>query len=323
MAAPSFFKFVPGRSRELTLVFSQCFVAPGQFAIERTLKDYPHPTLFLNTVDNDFYQHGVPTLGTSVEETVQVLKASAQRLSASHIRCVGMSMGASAAILFGALLNADCVVAVGPELQIGLPCHRSHYHNRDRRFVAEHQDLVPHALALGPRLQMTFPAYDLGDWLHAGMAEQAGLAYHFMRQFHSGGQSIDWPGLLGSSIDRTDLASHLTTRTTGRISLELLRQGASAHEAFCRREHARACDLAMAVHAAAPLAGLAFFIAANLFCQNRVGEADDWLRRALVLDEEGHVRPARFDYDYSHFLPNRERALMRERLSILRGLSRG
>ncbi|WP_337269647.1 hypothetical protein [Oryzifoliimicrobium ureilyticus] len=318
----SFFKYIPGDTRQLDLIFSQCFVAPGQFAIERLLTDNRHHCVFLNTANNDFYQHGVPGLGTSVDETAATLRQFARQIGVTRIRCLGMSMGASAAILFGSLLGADRVVAVGPEIEIGLPFHRSEYHNRDKRFHLSHRLLAPHVAALGDRLHLTFPAYDMGDWLHAAMATEIGAPFLWIRQFHSGGQSIDWPALLAADACESPLRMFLTTGTEEPLPPAQLRFGAAAHIAFCRKDHKEAVRIAAHLFDIKPLAGLAFFIAANLYCQGLIAEADIWLRRTLALDHEGLARPIRFDYDYSHWLPNRERALMRERLSILRGLTR-
>lgn len=63
---------------------------------------------------NLWYQHGVSGLGRDADEVAGALRAWIARLRPSSVSTVGQSMGGYAAILFGALLGADRVLAFGP-----------------------------------------------------------------------------------------------------------------------------------------------------------------------------------------------------------------
>lgn len=63
---------------------------------------------------NFWYQHGVSGLGRDVDEVAASLQRVIADLRPASIHMVGQSMGGYAAILFGALLGADQVLAFGP-----------------------------------------------------------------------------------------------------------------------------------------------------------------------------------------------------------------
>lgn len=63
---------------------------------------------------NFWYQHGVTGLGRDVDEVAASLRGLITDLRPASIHMVGQSMGGYAAILFGALLGVDQVLAFGP-----------------------------------------------------------------------------------------------------------------------------------------------------------------------------------------------------------------
>lgn len=63
---------------------------------------------------NLWCQHGVTGLGIDVDSTATSLRNLIARIKPTSISTIGQSMGAYAAILFGALLNVDRVLAFGP-----------------------------------------------------------------------------------------------------------------------------------------------------------------------------------------------------------------
>ena len=64
-----------------------------------------------------WYQHGLttPEVG-SISKLVDKLKALICEAAPTHIRCIGVSAGGFAAILFGYLLKVDIVHAFGPQI---------------------------------------------------------------------------------------------------------------------------------------------------------------------------------------------------------------
>lgn len=85
----------------------------------RTLKlaestGVPLNRILLRDTANLWYQHGVSDLGRDADEVAGALRGWIERLRPSSVNTVGQSMGGYAAILFGALLGADRVLAFGP-----------------------------------------------------------------------------------------------------------------------------------------------------------------------------------------------------------------
>lgn len=74
--------------------------------------------LFIRDVSMSWYLNGVDGLGDSVDEVVDFITGERKRLSASKLFCLGSSMGGYAALLFGHLLQADCVLAFGPQVYL-------------------------------------------------------------------------------------------------------------------------------------------------------------------------------------------------------------
>ena len=70
--------------------------------------------ILLRDTANLWYQHGVSGLGCDADEVALALRAWIARLRPSSVNTLGQSMGGYAAILFGALLGADRVLAFGP-----------------------------------------------------------------------------------------------------------------------------------------------------------------------------------------------------------------
>ncbi|WP_224371002.1 hypothetical protein [Hyalangium versicolor] len=61
-----------------------------------------------------WFMHGIPGLGTDVDQVVARLKQLIAAIRPSQVWCIGDSMGGHAAVLFGMLLRADRIVSIGP-----------------------------------------------------------------------------------------------------------------------------------------------------------------------------------------------------------------
>lgn len=106
---------VPGDSGKLVVVF-------GSYASMFT-KTYEGYDFFSQRGDNALffrdasplaYHDGFTGLTSSVEENVEFLKVMKRRLGAERVTFVGISSGGYAAILLGALMGIDDVIAINP-----------------------------------------------------------------------------------------------------------------------------------------------------------------------------------------------------------------
>lgn len=65
---------------------------------------------------NDWYLGGIATLGTDIPTTGEKLREVCERYR--RVICVGNSMGGYAALVFGAIIDADRVIAFSPQTRI-------------------------------------------------------------------------------------------------------------------------------------------------------------------------------------------------------------
>jgi predicted esterase len=98
----------------------------------------PINRILIRDKSNMWYHRGIPGLGLHVDEVTENLREIIQVIAPSRIIAVGQSMGAYAAIMFGALLQVDQILAFGPlsflESQQALLYH-------DRRWLSVMMDL--------------------------------------------------------------------------------------------------------------------------------------------------------------------------------------
>ena len=77
--------------------------------------------LFVNIPGNCWYRDGVPGIGDCIESAAEGIRIIMQEIAPRSVMCIGNSMGAYAALLFGTLVNAGHVLAFGPETLLRLP----------------------------------------------------------------------------------------------------------------------------------------------------------------------------------------------------------
>lgn len=118
----------PG-SKKLIIFFSATGAQAGKFNFWKEGSVLPCHRIFINNGSNEWYQNGVPGLGSTVEETVETLKKWVDALGATEIYTCGGSMGAYAAILYGTLLGAR-VLSFAAETTLGIEGSRSVSHIR-------------------------------------------------------------------------------------------------------------------------------------------------------------------------------------------------
>ena len=86
----------------------------------RIFKDVPQNVVFLNCLENSWYLDGIPALGDSIEEATAGLQELLDHLGIGQTRKTfwGGSMGGFGAVVYGALMNAELIVATGAELEL-------------------------------------------------------------------------------------------------------------------------------------------------------------------------------------------------------------
>lgn len=110
---------IPGKPLIISFAFYVYNTVPG-FDFYGRLKKLQKLTgnnfnlVLVRDKKNLWYQTGIEGLGRNIAETVEGLKAIIDRIKPSSVITIGQSMGAYAAIQYGALLGADKSIAFGP-----------------------------------------------------------------------------------------------------------------------------------------------------------------------------------------------------------------
>lgn len=122
----SAFKVVPhAGSKQLAVFMTQTGAKPGFFNFLDLGDELPVNRIYLNNGGrNEWYQGGVPGLGSDLAETLDTLSQWGRYFGVEETVVIGHDMGAHGAILFGTQLGAR-VLAFSPETTLKLPASRS------------------------------------------------------------------------------------------------------------------------------------------------------------------------------------------------------
>ncbi len=274
-----FAKIIPGTSATVDVVFTHANVPAGTFNLERTGARL-NSKILLNMKANDCYQRGVPGVADSLKGVAVWLRERIAELGACYVRSIGISAGASAAIYFGHAIDADTVIAIAPELQLGQPGYRSYDWNPVKIYHV--RDLTNIAAALGARLNVAFPAWDVSDYRHIhAVMRHGGARMCFLPDMHNGAKEINWRRL-AAAPGAVDLAE-MTLRGTYefRFGLEELWQGVAGFEAIGRADRFAAGMFAGLLEIDPENPGLCYQAALQCLLTGRREEAAAlWLRAA-------------------------------------------
>jgi len=109
------FSIIEG-SRTCIIHFSSRQKALGKFC------RYPVPldssNIYINPADTGWYLNGIPSLGATLQDTIDFLSIVIKFHKFEKVVCIGSSMGAFGAALFASRLNVECI-CFGPELALG------------------------------------------------------------------------------------------------------------------------------------------------------------------------------------------------------------
>jgi tetratricopeptide (TPR) repeat protein len=120
------FKVETRASEDVCVAFSSRDTAPGKFTFFKTLSNSRANVIYLNDYSNSWFLQGTPDFPDEVffiswlRKQIDVLKAPSGKLT-----MIGASMGAYAALKYGAILGADRIFSLGPESELCIPLGRS------------------------------------------------------------------------------------------------------------------------------------------------------------------------------------------------------
>ena len=227
-------KIVAGASSTVDVIWTHANVPAGTFSLERAGARI-NTKILLNMKGNDCYQRGVPGIADSIKGVTAWLGHTIAGLGATHVRSIGISAGATAAILFGHALKADTVIAVSPEIQLGIPGYRSHDWNAAKVYPV--RDVTALARGLEKKLSVIFPAWDISDFRHIhAVMRSCDADISFVPDMHNGSKELNWRRIMAApaAIDLRKMAVNGTY--DWRFDLDDVWQGVAGFEAIGRSE---------------------------------------------------------------------------------------
>ncbi|WP_426010920.1 hypothetical protein [Aeromonas salmonicida] len=102
------------------ICFSGFNTPKGKFNYVRSFSHNDYHQIYLNTTSDDYYHKGIQGLGANLDETISSIKRIIQELPGENIQVVtlGCSMGGYGALLYGTLMNASRILALGPSIPL-------------------------------------------------------------------------------------------------------------------------------------------------------------------------------------------------------------
>lgn len=99
--------FIRSDSSKLVIFFSAINMKENQFNFWQLGREIDANIIFVNDPSNQWYLNGIPSLGTSLDQTMLCLREWIDYLDITDVYSVGTSMGGHAAIHYGIELNAN------------------------------------------------------------------------------------------------------------------------------------------------------------------------------------------------------------------------
>ncbi len=112
-------------SKNLLLIFSARNSAKGKFTFWDKFKSLPATRIYINDYNNEWYTNGIPDY-PSEDKLIKFLEECKRKyIKGGKLWILGTSMGAYAALKYGAKLKADRIVAFNPENTLGMTFSKS------------------------------------------------------------------------------------------------------------------------------------------------------------------------------------------------------
>ena len=126
-----YYKDFSSSSDTLVITFGGLFtMGVPPFEFKRIMSEFDVKRLFLRDVDRAWYQLGVRGLGEDVLSLARQLTTLRHEAHARRVVCLGASNGGFAAMMLGALIRADVVLAFGPQTSMTQEFRETHNETR-------------------------------------------------------------------------------------------------------------------------------------------------------------------------------------------------
>lgn len=112
-------------SHNVCVAFSSRETPAGKFTFYKVLRDLNANLIFANDYSNQWFLNGPPGYADETKFTAWLRYQVDQLLDGGKLYMIGASMGAYAALKYGAIMGADRIIAMGPESELCLPLGRS------------------------------------------------------------------------------------------------------------------------------------------------------------------------------------------------------
>ncbi|ASK02194.1 hypothetical protein VC596_24200 [Citrobacter freundii] len=112
-------------SKNLLVIFSARNSAKGKFTFSGKFKSLPATKVYINDYNNEWYTNGVPDYPSDDALVDFLNECKSKYIKNGKLWIVGSSMGAYAALKFGALVGADRIIAFNPENKLGMKFSKS------------------------------------------------------------------------------------------------------------------------------------------------------------------------------------------------------
>jgi len=179
-------------SRVLLVLFSGLRRNPGEraeFSFGNAVREIPVKKLFVRDFAKAWYLRGMPPLTRGVAETSAFFRNEISESGAERVVMIGYSLGGFAALLYGALVDADETHSFSPQTFVSLRRRVLHRDHRWNRYVlklplvtrARYRDVRPVLRKAGGRTthHVYFAEDNALDALHARrLANVPGVALH-------------------------------------------------------------------------------------------------------------------------------------------------
>ncbi|OOF07847.1 hypothetical protein BZG82_16055 [Salinivibrio sp. PR5] len=106
-------------SKKCVICFSGFGTKRGRFNFIRTFSTLHCNQIYLNTPHDNYYHKGIPGLGNDLNETIESIREIINSLTECvEVITFGCSMGGYGALVYGALLNVDKIIGLGPSIPL-------------------------------------------------------------------------------------------------------------------------------------------------------------------------------------------------------------
>lgn len=147
---------------------------PG-FTFVKTSQNLPVKRVFFTDIDQIWYMNGIRGIGDQISDVVDFIKQVIRAEKIERVIFVGDSAGGYAAILYGILADADCILAFSPQTNLSQSKYTSFKDrikilHRDYTNMSQYfnlQDIIGSAHDPNNHISIHYSKYHLRDFINA------------------------------------------------------------------------------------------------------------------------------------------------------------